>query len=320
MRIRPIPFDEFTRDHLLPMYEPPMRAIATKREIVHVLDLVAKLGVTTTADLTTGLIAQVCELVPPGQSPRTLQKHLRYLRVLCNFAVANGWLKVSPFTVRPLRQWVPRVGPPAPKKWFPATDVRRVLDLMQEDCRTTAGWARWRSWRLYAATSVVALAGLRATECLTLHVADVDLDRRIIDIIARQRLKTSASCAPVPIPLALATVLREYLPVREEHPLDFPVPSDVHWLFPNLNRRGPWLHGAKGTKPRDRLAALGARAGVPGMTFQSLRASCATRMEGAGYSALTIQRVLRHSNPSTQMWYRAADAESLADTVRDFNY
>jgi integrase len=190
MRMRPIPFDEFRRD-LLAMYEPPLRAIATKREITHILNLVAELGVKTTADLTTGLIARVCESVPPGQSARTLQKHLRYLRVVANFAVCNGWLKVSPVTRRPLRQWVPRVGPPAPKKWFPAPDVRRVLDLLQEDCQTTAGWARWKSYRLWAVTSVVALAGLRATEALTLEVADADLDRRIIDITARRRLKTN---------------------------------------------------------------------------------------------------------------------------------
>jgi len=319
MRTRPIPFDEFRRS-LLEMYEPPLRAVATRRAMTHILNLIEGLGVKSTADLDTGLIARVCASAPPGQSSRTLQAHLRYLRVMANFAVANGWLKVSPFTVRSLRQWCPRVGPPAPKKWFPAPDVRRVLDLLQEDCQTTAGWARWKAYRLWAVTNVVALAGLRATEALTLEVGDIHLDRRIIDITARRRLKTNSSCAPVPICRALEAVLREHLPVREEHPLDFPVPADVPWLFPNLNRRGPWLQGSPGTKPVDRLAAVGARAGVPGMTFQALRASWATRAEGAGYSALTIQRVLRHSNQNTQLWYRAADAESLADTVRDFNY
>lgn|GEM_PF-2501995 len=279
MRTRPIPFDQFRRDYLLPMCEFPLRAIATKREMVHVLNLVAELGVKTTADLTTGLIARACESVPPGQSPRALQKHLRLLRVMANFAVCNGWLKVSPFTVRPLRAWVPRIGPPAPKKWFPAADVRRVLDLLQEDCQTTAGWARWKAYRLWAVTNVVALAGLRATEALTLEIADVSLDRRIIDITARRRLKTNSSCAPVPMCLALVTVLRTWLEVLPEHPVDFPIPANVPWLFPNVTRCGPWLHGSPGTKPRDRLQAVSARAGVPGMTFQSLRAAWATRGE-----------------------------------------
>ncbi len=318
MRIRPIPFPEF-RTSLLAMYEPPLRAIATRRGMTHILALIEGLGVKSTADLDTGLVARVCASQPPGQSPRTLHTHLRYLRVAANYAFVNGWLKVSPFTVRPLRQWV-RLSPPAPKKWFPAADVRRVLELLQQDCLITAGWARWKSYRLWAVTNVVALAGLRATEALTLHVADVHLDRHIIDISARRRLKTACSCAPVPMCLALETVLREYLPVRDEHPLDFPIPADVPWLFPSVKRCGPWLYGSPGTKPLNRLADVAARAGVPGMTFQSLRASWATRAEGSGYSALTIQRVLRHSNINTQLWYRAADAESLADTVRDFNY
>ena len=152
--------------------------------MIHVFDLVQAHGVESSADFTTGLLARLCEAFPSERSARTLQKHLRYLRVIANHAVNNGWLKVSPFTVQPLRQWVPRVGPPAPKKWFAPQDVRRVLDLLQEDCLTTEGWARWKAYRLWAVVSVVAYAGLRATEALTLHVADVDLDRRIISVSA----------------------------------------------------------------------------------------------------------------------------------------
>ncbi len=263
MRTRPIPLDEFRRS-LLEMYEPPFRAIGTRREVSHVLNLVAELGVKTTADLNTGLIARICESIPPGQSARTLQKKLRYLRVMANFAVVNGWLKVSPFQVRPLRAWVPRIGPPAPKKWFPAPDVRRVLDLLQEDSQTTAGWARWKSYRLWAVTSVVALAGLRATEALTLKVADVDLDRRIIDITARRRLKTNSSCAPVPMCLALVTVLRTWLEVLPEHPVDFAIPVNVPWLFPNVTRCGLWLHGSPGTNRE-----IGSKRSVRELAFQA---------------------------------------------------
>ena len=72
MRIRPIPFDEFRRN-LLAMYEFPLRAIATKREMVHVLNLVTELGVTTTADLDTGGLGQFGQehvqgdAMPPGE-------------------------------------------------------------------------------------------------------------------------------------------------------------------------------------------------------------------------------------------------------------
>jgi integrase len=105
-----------------------------------------------------------------------------------------------------------------------------------------------------------------------------------------------------------------------DHPVDFLVPLNCPWLFPNLNRRGPWRDGAVGTKPVQRLQAVAQRAGVPGMTFKSLRASWATRAESAGYSGLIIQRVLRHTSPSTSAWYRGHDIEALTRTVADFDY
>src|SRR5271157_2234902 len=105
MRTCPIPFDQFAAE-LLRLYDPPHRARATRRQVRQVLELVAALGVKSTADLTSALVARFIETRPPGQSPRTLQTVLRVLRVVCNNAVINGNLGVSPFSLRRVSQWV----------------------------------------------------------------------------------------------------------------------------------------------------------------------------------------------------------------------
>ena len=322
--MRPIPFARF-KVEVLALYGSPHRAPSTRRKLEQVLKLVEDLGVKTTADLTPGLVARFIEARPPGQSPQTLAALLRVVRSMSNQAVVMGYLRVSPFALRRVSQWVGRIGPPKPKLWFKAEQVRRVLDLMARDVSETQGWAQWRSRRLLALTSTVALAGLRASEAQYLHVVDLDLKARSIALVDRGRsgglrLKTEASAGAVPTPEALISILRDWLDHRMDHPVDFPVPVDCPWLFPNLNRRGAWRDGAPGMKPVQRLQQVAARAGVPGMTFKALRATWATRGENLGYSALTIQRVLRHSNPTTQLWYRGLDVEAVTRTVADFNY
>src|SRR5208337_237690 len=85
MRTTAIPFDRFAAE-LLRLYDPPHRAAATRRQMKKVLDLVAALGVKTTADLSATMVAKFIEARPPGQSPRTLQTLLRVLRGVCNNA------------------------------------------------------------------------------------------------------------------------------------------------------------------------------------------------------------------------------------------
>src|SRR5271157_6271763 len=105
MRTRSIPFDQFTAE-ILRLYDPPHRATATRRQMRYVLEQVAAVEVKTTADLTPALVARFVESRPPGQSPRTLHSVLRVLRAICNQAVLTGYLRVSPFALRRVSQWV----------------------------------------------------------------------------------------------------------------------------------------------------------------------------------------------------------------------
>jgi len=324
MRTSAVPFDRFATE-LLRLYDPPHRAPATRRQVKKVLALVAELGAESTADLTPVLCARFIETRPPGQSPRTLQTLLRVLRGICNQAVINGYLRVSPFALRRVSQWVGRIGPPLEKKHFSRAEIRRVLTLMAADVDTTNGWSQWRARRLYALTATVAYTGIRNSVALYLHAADVDLTSGFVSITDRgrdggYRLKTEASAAPIPIPEALMPILRDWLTHRLDTPLDVPLPIDCPWLFPNMNRRSNWRGGSPGTKPLDRLRDVAKRAGVEGLTFLALRHSFASHLEAHGAGPAMIQRLLRHSNPTTQMWYRHADRPGMTDAVSGFDF
>jgi len=323
--MKAIPFDQF-RAELLRLYGPPHRAPATRSKLKHVLDLVAALEVKTTADLTPALVARFIEARPPGQSPRTLQSLLVVLRGVCNQATVNGYLRLSPFASKSVARWLGRIGPPTERKHYSRDEIRRVLTLMAADVESTAGWSQWRSRRLQALTATVAYTGLRRTEALFLHAADINLEARFIALTDRgrageKRLKTEGSEQPVPIPDAPAPILADWLSHRLDAPVDFPVPLDCPWLFPTLNRRSNWTGGPPGTKPLDRLRDVAKRAGVEGMNFLSLRHSWATHAEFHGYGPALIQRVLRHTTEQTAAkWYRHADLPNLVERCAGFDF
>lgn len=323
-QVRPIPWESFTAE-ILALYAPPLRARGTLRELRRTLAVFAELArPATTEDLTPPAIGAYIAGRPRELAPHTLSKELRHLRAAANYAAGRGYLGRSPFDARPLRAWV-RTPPPAPRLYYPPAAVRAVLDLMAADVAGLEGWAQWRARRTLALTATVAYCGLRRSEALWLHDADVDLEARAIALVDRRaegrRLKTLAAAQPVPVPAAAVPLLAEWRAHRLDHPADFEIPDDCPWWLPNNNRAGgPWTGGPKGCKPLHRLQAAAARAGYPGMTFQSLRASWATRAESAGYSDLLIQRVLRHTTPLTSAWYRGHDLPALVQAVDGFDY
>jgi integrase len=130
-------------------------------------------------------------------------------------------------------------------------------------------------------------------------------------VVGRRRLKTPESAAPVPLCGELREILAEWRP----H-------AGPTWLFPGLERVGPWTGGMPGRKPLDRLKQAGEAAGVPHLTFQSLRHSWATHAETAwGLSDALIMRVLRHTTGRTSReHYRHADLVNLATAVRSISY
>jgi integrase len=321
MRVRPKTWTDFKAE-LMALYEPPFRTKATRASMKTTIARIEAAGVTSTKDLTVGLVARVVGSMPPESAPRTVAGTLRRIRVMCNFAVNCGYLNVSPFTARPVRSWV-RLGSPRVKNHHTREEIRRVLDLMATDTEQCQGWAQYRTRRLYALTTLFCFSGLRRNEGLYLHVQDLDLENRVVWVRDRQgnRLKTEAAAQPVPLPTAAIPPLRAWLEHRLDRPPGFVMPESVPWLFPNIGLSNAWSEGSPGTKPIDRLQAVARRAGVEGMTWHSLRRSLATALEGFGLSQPLITRCLRHSSEAiTRTWYQGADLPALTHAVEGFHY
>jgi integrase len=287
------------------------------------LELVTALGPRTTADLTTALIARFVAGLGPELSSWTVKAHLSRVRTLCGLAEGARRLDISPFRLRKLSRWI-RTTPPQGRRHYSREDIRTVLDSMRRDCEVKRGWPQWRCRRLYCLTALVAYTGLRRDEALRLELADLDLVGRVIRLVPRGRtLKTAAAAQPVPMPEALVPILAAWLEHRLDCPADYSIPpaDRIPWLFPGARRRGPWVGGNPQTRAAGVLRAAASRAGVEGMTFQSLRRSWAVHAEAWGLGGALIQRVLRHtSSRTTELWYRAADAANLADAVRSIEF
>ena len=69
----------------------------------------ASSGVRSTGDITISLIARLVTTRNPAYSPNTTKGLLRYVQTACNYATKCGYVKVNPFSVRPLRTWVRRI-------------------------------------------------------------------------------------------------------------------------------------------------------------------------------------------------------------------
>jgi len=235
------------------LYSGPAYARATLQAMERVLYQVERLQPHGTADLTTAFAAKLVALRSSEVSPNTIRGELSRFRALCNFAIEEGWLERAPRWKR-VR---PRAVPSKTKRLHSIAEVARVLELLR------------------------------------IHVEDVRADRGVILISSRQRLKTEASAAPVPICPMLEEILREWLPR-----------TGSEWLFPGVKRFGPWTGGTASKCPLGRLKAVGEDLGIEGLTWQSLRHTFATWARRRwGLSGIQLRDVLRHTTEHTQEHY-----------------
>jgi len=321
MRVKPIGLARL-RAEFLGLYDPAANLASRKHHARFrlIFDRLEALGVVRTSQLNLDLVTRFIAARPPGQSPHTLKSLLNSLKTICSHAETARYLSVSPFRLKGIRHWVKAPRPTGKRHCNPA-EIRRVLDVMKGDVAARTGWGKWRAHRLYALTATVAYTGIRAGEAQRLHVADIDLEQGVVNIVPRGKsLKTPGSEQPVAMPPGLKPILEAWLKDRLSRPKGFVIPpaEEIPWLFPNIRRRNAWLSGPPGAKPLDRLKAVAARAGVV-MTFQVLRRSWATIAEALGVPQGLISRQLRHSDVrTTKEWYQERDLDMLKDSVEHF--
>jgi integrase len=297
--MRPVSFRRLT-DDVLALYGPSMRAPATRRMMHQALgELAAVPGVVRSCDLTPQSVARWIDL-HPGRSPARTEALLRCLRVTANFAVASGWLRASPFSFRPLKQWVRADSGPArarPGRHKTADEIRRLL-AAADDAAASGAWA---DGRLQALVYVYVFTGLRRDEALHVLARNVDAAARtlVVEPTATWRPKTVKSARTLPMAAPLAEVLAMWAPR-----------CGSEWLFPGRRLKSPWS-GGPGYKPIDRIRALAAAAGVGDVTIIGLRKSLGTLAKAMGLGPLEVKAILGHTSIATQAHYDEEAVDSL---------
>jgi integrase len=307
--MQPVPFAQFERE-VLDLYAPPCRKHKTLLQVRQVLREFGELAeVSTTADLDPRAIS-LWIASHPARSAVTITSLLRAMGPLLKYAVFKGWLERSPLDFRAPSKWVRKDVRPV-KRPRPGSrslgEMGAVLDLA--DAEAEAGG--WRERRLRALVYVYAFLGLRAEEGQHLLVADVDLPRRVVTVQAHPEdgwtPKTLASAAVLPVAAPLGAVLAGWI-----------AEADSRWLFPGTRRRGPWVHG--GRKPVLEVKALGARAGVPGLTIAAFRKTVGTYAKTWGLGPLELKALLRHARVETQDWYDDSPVEAVRPAAERVAY
>jgi integrase len=301
MDARPISFRQFTQT-VLSLYEPPLAARATFLKMREALTEFGGLpGVATTADIDTTHIAEFVGRRAESNVNTTLSL-LRCLRTASQIALGEGWQERTP----QWRRLMPRPGPRVTVRHYTRAQVAALLDHLER------GATAWSGRRLHVLASLVAYTGLRKMEALCLMVGDVDLTTGLLHVVARRRLKTVGSAAPVPVPPELAPILARWLPATG------PV-----WLFPGIRRIGPWTGGSPGYRAIDRLRAAGQAVGIPHLTFHGLRHTLGKLGVGEfGLSADQVKTLLRHTDPRTteEFYLHRDDPDQLGRIGRRISF
>ncbi len=164
---------------------------------------------------------------------------------------------------------------------FTVDQVHKILALAEEPWHT-----------LFA---VLALEGLRAGEALGLQWGDIDLDRQLLHVRRSswygkvQTTKSKASETVLPIPNALAMILREYRKQWKSNPDGF--------LFVTRNGRPPSSNNVVEHHLWVILDALG----FPRCGLHAFRHSHTALLLDSGATPKVVQRQLRHADARTTL-------------------
>ena len=297
----PLPFASLTEE-FLEGYIPPARSKTTCRLMRQsIRELQEDKAITSSTDLTPAALWRWLRRYP-DRTPITASTHLRNHRALCNYAVGRGCLISSPFSYDSKLRKATHVKKSARRRHHSLVEIGCVLGYLLDRSRLS-----WEDGRLCALAWTVAHTGVRAAEAQHAEVADFDLAEGWLKIEPKPNhpLKTESSEREVPIPPPLAKILGEWLPR-----------SRSTWAFPGSKRRGPWVGGAGGYRPVDRLQEAGRAVQVRGFTFLSLRHSYITHGSGPWrLGPREIQQIAGHGLLDTQEHYTGRDRANLRAAV-----
>ena len=208
-------FVEWWQSNVLIQHKPSTARAATAHLRCHILPQLGKLRLdAVTLEQQQVFVTRLSQSV----SPKSVRNIVGTLSALLRSARKNRY-SVALVNLSDLA--LPDEGVKHEARFFTPVQVRQIIDRAGEPFRTMF--------------CILAATGLRAGELLGLTVDDLDFDHRLIHVrrsVIRgrvQSLKSKASRRPLPMPDALAEILKQHLRGWRETP--------ERWLFVNSRNR-----------------------------------------------------------------------------------
>lgn len=219
-----------------------------------------------------------------GAKPATWNRRRATLAVLCEWALAVGYLTYNPF------QGVNKVEEEeqAPR-WLDGNEQHRLLRQVEQAVNGagTAHW-RWQALRDQAMIGLMLWAGLRETEVAQLNVGDVETSERKGKVIIRRGKRTKYR--EVPLNNEARRALRVWLEA-----------SGIQTGALFLGKGGGRITG-KGIQ--DRVAAIRMAAGLDAdVTPHALRHTFAKNLIDQGQPMTVVAKLMGHTRMDTLARY-----------------
>lgn len=235
----------------------------------------------------------MAELTTAGKEANTVRLRQAALRAFARWLVEEDELPEDPL-----------VGLKPPK--LPTKVVAGLSDDQLRDLLKACKGPSFRDKRDEALVRLLSETGLRASECVALQVADLDLKRGLVTV----RRGNGAKGRVAPFSPQAAAALDRYLRARRSHIL---ASTPALWL--GSHGRGFAYFGLNDTL-RDRAKT----AGIPDFHLHLFRHTAATRWLRAGGSEGALMTLAGWSNRSLLDRYTGATAsERAAEEARRLN-
>jgi integrase/recombinase XerD len=272
---------------------------AYKRDLTDFAAFLERRGTSLAVADSAAVRAYLAGLDGAGMAPRTAARRLSALRQFYRFLVAEGWRADDPTVAIDS----PKLGRALPK----VLTEGEVERLMEAAARLPGA----EGARLVAIAELLYATGLRVSELVSLPLASVTRDQRVILVRGKggkERL--------VPLSEPALDALEAYLDRRREFlqgPPERSAPSP--WLFPSRGRSGHLTR----VRVAQLLKELAVMAGVDPRRVSPhvLRHAFASHLLGRGADLRSLQKLLGHADISTTQIYTHVAGERRQALVRD---
>jgi integrase len=212
-----------------------------------------------------------------GAASGTVNRELAALSHLFNKAVEWGWLDHRPAKIRRHKEGAGRI------TYLTVEQIARLVEAAKHD----------QSPHIYPFTMIGLETGMRRMEILSIRLADIDLNRRVI-LIPRAKAGTREQ----PITASLAEVLRGYVDAAPGQGWLFPSPQSATAHVMNIEKPFRRVVAEAGLDPRQ-------------VVRHTLRHTAITHLVQAGVDLPTVKRISGHKTLAMVERYSHQNGEHI---------